>query len=65
MSPPDNSDQARSMVVHKPKSDVFTALLGISALALLVGCLFLLLEWATYADSFSPFELYGAVGGPK
>lgn len=61
----DNNDQARSMVVHKPKSDIYTALLGISAFALFVGCVFFLLEWSTYADgSISPFALWDAVGGP-
>lgn len=58
------TEQPRSMVVQRPKSGVYTALLGISVLALAIGCLFLLLEWSTYSNSFSPFQLYDAVGGP-
>ena len=52
------------MVVQKPKSGVYTALLAMSALAMAIGCLFLLLEWASVADSFSPLQLYDAAGGP-
>ncbi|MCO6046991.1 hypothetical protein NG895_24085 [Aeoliella sp. ICT_H6.2] len=65
MSQPEISDQPRSMVVQKPKSNIYTALLGISALALMMACLFLLLEWTVYTDgSFSPFQLWDAASGP-
>lgn len=53
------------MVVQKPKSNIYTALLGISALALLIGCVFLLLEVVTYSHSFSPSAIFSAVGGPN
>ncbi len=52
------------MVVQKPKSNIYTALLAISSLALLAGCVFMLLEVVQYAGSFSPFEIYDAIGGP-
>lgn len=58
------NDQPRSMVVEKPKSNVFTVLLGISAMALTLACVLLLLEWSQYAGSFSPFDLWGAASGP-
>lgn len=65
MSQPETPDQPRSMVVQKPKSNVYTALLGISALALTVACLLLLMQWAVYSNgSFSPFELWEAASGP-
>ena len=64
MSQPDFNEQPRSMVVQKPKSNIYTALLAISALALVVGCVFLLLEITTYSGSFSPSAIYSAVGGP-
>lgn len=60
----DANEQPRSMVVEKPKSNVFTVLLGISAMALTLGCVLLLMEWAQYAGSFSPFALWGAASGP-
>lgn len=64
MSQPEITDQPRSMVVQKPKSNIYTALLGISALALTLACVFLLLEWVHYAGSFSPFQLWDAASGP-
>jgi hypothetical protein len=65
VSQPDFNDQPRSMVVQKPKSNIYTVLLGISALALVMGSVFLLLEITTYSQSFSPSAIYSAVGGPR
>lgn len=64
MSQSEHPEQPRSMVVQKPKSNIYTALLAISSLALLAGCVFMLLEVVQYAGSFSPFEIYDAIGGP-
>jgi hypothetical protein len=64
VSQPELADQPRSMVVQKPKSNVYTALLAISALALAVGCVFMLLGVVKYSQSFSPLEIYDAIGGP-
>lgn len=64
MSQPEALEEPRSMVEQKPKSNVYTALLGISMLALMTGCAFLLLEWVSYSGSFSPSALFDAVGGP-
>jgi heme/copper-type cytochrome/quinol oxidase subunit 3 len=64
MPQPENVDQPRSMVVQRPKSNIYTALLGVSAVALFLGCIFMLLEVVEYSQSFSPFEIYDAIGGP-
>ncbi len=53
------------MVVQKPKSNVFTALLGIAALALTIGCLFLLKEIVdNYSHSYGWSAIYDAIRGP-
>lgn len=62
MSQPDL--QTKSMVVQKPRSNVYTTLLGISCLALLIGCLFLLWEIVTYSASYGFSEIYDAIRGP-
>ena len=55
----------RSMVVQKPKRNIYTALLGVSVLCLMLACLFLLLAWSRYAGgSLSPFQLWEAASGP-
>ncbi|WP_425396453.1 hypothetical protein [Aeoliella sp.] len=65
MSQPETTDQPRSMVVQKPKSNIYTALLGISLLCLMLACMFLLLAWSQYAEgSLSPFKLWEAASGP-
>ena len=65
MAQPDFNEQPRSMVVQKPKSNIYTVLLGISMLALMIGSVFLLLEITTYSQSFSPSAIYSAVSGPR
>ena len=42
--PESSSDEPRGVLVRKPKTTIFTVLLGLSAAALAVGCLMLLLE---------------------
>lgn len=65
MAQTDFNEQPRSMVVQKPKSNIYTVLLGISMLALMIGSVFLLLEITTYSQSFSPSAIYSAVSGPR
>ena len=53
------------MVVQKPKSNIYTVLLAISALALTIGCTFLLLEIVhNYAHSYGFSAIYDAIRGP-
>jgi hypothetical protein len=49
VSQPDSkSTRPAGILVRKPSSTVYTALLGIALLALVVGCLILNLELVTY-----------------
>lgn len=52
MSLPDSTDPGRGFVVQKPKANVYTALLGISLLAILLAILFLCLEMGRYDWDF-------------
>jgi hypothetical protein len=45
---------ARRIAVRKPANDVFTALLGLSVAALLVGILLLVIEFASYGFTVRP-----------
>lgn len=53
MSPANSTDPNRGVYVQKPKSDIYTVLLIISAVAVLIGILFLYLEIQQY-PSMSP-----------
>lgn len=64
MSQPDLTNQPRTMVVQKPKSNIYTALLGVAALALFIGCVFLILEINRYAGDAGVSGWYGAIRGP-
>ena len=64
MSQPDLTDQPRTMVVQKPKSNIYTALLGISAIALAIACLLLAIEISRYATDASVSGWFGAIRGP-
>ena len=52
MSPPDSTSQARGVVVHKPKANIYTAMLAISLAAVLLSVLFLVLELSRYDWDF-------------
>lgn len=41
------------ILVRKPKTSIFTVLLGIAALAMAIGCVFLLLEISQYGALWS------------
>ena len=62
MSPASSTDKNRGVYVQKPKSDGYTVLLLLSAVAVLVGILFLYLEINSYS-SMSPGPM-GMVGPP-
>lgn len=54
MSLPDSrSTEPAGVLVRKPKSNVYTALLGIALGALMFGSLFLVLEITEYGSFFS------------
>lgn len=44
MSPPDLTDRPRGIVVQKPRSDIYTALLAVGLTALILGIVMLVLE---------------------
>lgn len=48
MSQPDLTSPGRSVVVQRPKSDVYTIMLGIALTAILIACLLLFLELRRY-----------------
>ena len=54
MSQPDlSSANPPGVLVQKPKASIYTMLLLVSLLALLLGCLFLLLEVNQYGGLFA------------
>lgn len=55
MSLPDSSsDRPRGVLVRKPKTSIYTVLLLVALLAIIVGCLLLVLEWAQYDFQHTP-----------
>lgn len=48
MSTPSYADPGRGVYVEKPKSNVYTVLLALALLALIIACVFLLLEMNAY-----------------
>ncbi len=49
MSQPDLTNQSRTSMGQKPKSNIYIGLLGMSAMCLALGCLFLIIELNRYA----------------
>lgn len=64
MSQPDLTSQPRTMVVQKPKSNIYTALLCVATMALLIGCILLAVEISRYATDASLSGWFGAIRGP-
>ena len=62
MSRPDSTDARRTMMVQKPKSNIYTALLGVAAMALLFACLLMVIEINRFAGDVGWF---GAIKGPS
>jgi len=48
VSLPDSTDPGRGVVVHKPKADVYTVLLGIAFAAILMAITLLCMELSRY-----------------
>jgi hypothetical protein len=48
VSLPDSTDPGRVVVVHKPKANIYTVLLGISLLAIIMAIIFLCMEMSRY-----------------
>lgn len=48
MSLPDSTDPGRGVVVHKPKADIYTVLLGISFVSIVMAIIFLCMELSRY-----------------
>jgi len=48
VSLPDSTDPGRGVVVHKPKANIYTVLLGISLLAIIMAIIFLCMEMGRY-----------------
>lgn len=69
MSLPDSTDPGRGVVVHKPKADIYTVLLGIALAAILMAITFLCLElsrynWDVKANGAKAVGLAPAVSSP-
>jgi hypothetical protein len=48
VSLPDSTDPGRGLVVHRPKANIYTVLLGISLTAILMAIIFLCMEMSRY-----------------
>jgi len=48
VSLPDLTDPNRGLVVHKPKADIYTCLLGVALVALIIACTYLAIELNRY-----------------
>ena len=59
MSQPDSSsDSPRGVLVHKPKTSIYTIMLIVSAAAILIGCVVLCLEIWQYGAPWSlPWQI--------
>jgi hypothetical protein len=52
--PDSSSDRPRGVLVRRPKTSIYTALLGIALLALVFSCLLLVLELWRYDFQINP-----------
>lgn len=52
--PESSSDEPRGVLVRRPKPTIYTVLLLIAILALAIGCLVMMLEWAQYGFQWKP-----------
>lgn len=57
MSLPESSFEPRGVLVPRPKTTIYTVLLGIAALALLIGCAMLAMEIWRYGSISPPANL--------
>ena len=63
MSQLDLKSAKGGVLVHKPRSNVYTVMLVLALLAIIVGCVFLWLELQTYEGQIQPPpNVMGAVG---
>jgi hypothetical protein len=49
-----SSDEPRGVLVRRQKSSIYTVLLLITLLALVFGCLMMILEWGQYGFQHKP-----------
>lgn len=57
MSPPNSTlDKPTGVLVRKPKTSLYSVLLGVAAVAIAVGCLFLILELSSYGLLSAPWN---------
>lgn len=56
------SSSRRGVYVEGPKNDVFTALLAVALAAIVLACIFLVLEWGTYDFKTSPTGMLDVPG---
>ena len=49
-----SEDQPRGILVRRQKSTIYTVLLLIVLLALVIGCVMMVLEWAQYGFQYKP-----------
>lgn len=51
------ADRPRGILVRKPKTTIYTVLLGVAVGALTIGCLLLALEILSYGGLFSAWQI--------
>jgi hypothetical protein len=47
---PEETTTRRGVIVRKPRTNIYTTLLGIAVAALAIGCLLMLLETSRFGD---------------
>jgi len=50
----DSNDQPRGILVRRQKTTIYTVLLLIVLVALTIGCVMMILEWAQYGFQYKP-----------
>jgi hypothetical protein len=59
VSLPDSTDQPRGVLVRKPRASIYTVLLLVALLALVFGCLIMVLELWRYEFQIKPPPIPG------
>lgn len=52
--PESSSDEPRGVLVRRQKTTIYTVMLLIVIVALAMGCLMMILEWAQYGFQYKP-----------
>jgi hypothetical protein len=61
--PDSDSNEPRGVLVRRQRNSVYTVLLLIALLAIIIGCLIMVLELSTYDFQFSPTAMLHSPSG--